>query len=254
MCRLIFHSLLGLYDNTSFVVWPQCYFEDEWRVCQETSVGEPGDGGDDSGSREYSVHKLERKSEEEGEGVGVGETSKAACWWIARREQSYLGLLCSHPTTEEVGMTGQPALHMRPLPPSSCEEAKLEEAQEKKGRRENVKDVEDTLAKSEAEVEGTDWEAVRAAHLLQNTTHHVPRQRVCTSANHTWVVCVGDTGEYPDVSAFIQHCTQRVSLQQHCEGGVYRAVVSVTDASSTARDDATGESSLSTSINVEVVK
>lgn len=96
---------MGLYDNSSFVLWPSCYFDDEWRVEPKLCKGK---------TLSFTTLRVL-----EGESSGL-KASDAGCWWIARRGSNFLGLYCSHSTEEddEDNSKTVSSLQMRELP--SC--------------------------------------------------------------------------------------------------------------------------------------
>jgi hypothetical protein len=215
--------VLGLYNNDCFVVWPSCYFDEEYRI---DTLRVDGNG-------KFRVIKVDTTSHHLDEDMDE-KSHREGSWWVATREGSYVGLLCSHSTMELKGRPDDgraPSLHLRQLPPAYLSPPSLSPP-ESAARPGNI-----------VEVENDDVQQV------------FPQQRVCSASNHTWVICVGDCSEYPDVASFIDHCTGDIVLQQRQEGELYK--VSVTDASSCRGEDgknADDESSSALSIQLEVHK
>ena len=77
--RLFLQSVLGFYDNSSFVLWPSCYFDEEWHV-------KPG-----ASSEVCEISTI----------PALNTHSCQCCWWVARRGDNLLGLYCTHETVRE---------------------------------------------------------------------------------------------------------------------------------------------------------
>ena len=174
--RFFCNKLFGLYDNSSFMVWPRCYFDEEFVVEKGKTI------------EEYQTHEISHS-----ENNSLPEISEGGVWWVARRQDSFLGLLCSHQTSEVLNCTDAPCLHIRPLPPSSREIG--------------------NFPPSDESVEGCP-DALKISKSFSCL-------KMCSAPNHTWIICVGDTSLYPSIDSFIRHCAMDVSFHQSESGGKY---------------------------------